>query len=135
MSNMLVDRRFLGWERPILQSVAEQLLDAADDGGPLDLSRMLVVFPGARAGRRLKELLGTPRRRPAAPCAPPRSRRSAGSPRGSTNPSFLSRIRCLTVRLGVSPSTSWIGRGCQSSCPSRKTILAGRVVSSPPSPA
>ena len=51
MSEVPVDRRFLGWERPILHSVAEQLLDAADDGGPLDLSRMLVVFPGARAGR------------------------------------------------------------------------------------
>ena len=57
MSKSPVDRRFLGWERPILHSVAEQLLDAADDRGPLDLSRMLVVFPGARAGRRLKELL------------------------------------------------------------------------------
>ena len=57
MSEVPVDRRFLGWESPILHSVTEQLLDATDDRGPLDLSRMLVVFPGARAGRRLKELL------------------------------------------------------------------------------
>ncbi len=59
-------REFLGWSAPLLHSVADRLLGAADEWGAwggvggrgvLDLSRLLVVLSGARAGRRLKELL------------------------------------------------------------------------------
>ena len=80
MTEVPVDRRFLGWERPILHSVAQQLLDAADDGGPLDLSRMLVVFPGARAGRRLKELLVDSAAAASRPLRPPEISTVGGLP-------------------------------------------------------
>lgn len=67
-----VSRIFLGWDEPALPAAAAALCDhyAADalardpapDGGPagldvLRLDRALVALPGARAGRRLKELL------------------------------------------------------------------------------
>jgi len=53
---------FLGWERPVLESAAHRLLEAASPvrSGPtsaVDLSRTLVVLPGARAGRRLKQVV------------------------------------------------------------------------------
>ena len=50
-------RQFLGWGQPILHSVADALVKEAGGPGPVDLSRDLVVLPGSRAGRRLKELL------------------------------------------------------------------------------
>ena len=54
----LSDRRFLGWDRPVLHSLADELISGCTGpSGPLDLSSLLVVLPGARAGRRLKELL------------------------------------------------------------------------------
>lgn len=52
---------FLGWDRPALHGAAERLLARGDAPGgregELDLSEHLVVVPGARAGRRLQELL------------------------------------------------------------------------------
>jgi hypothetical protein len=55
---------FLGWDRPLLESAARRLLDwagakEAARTGPVDLSRTLVVLPGARAGRRLKQIIFT----------------------------------------------------------------------------
>ncbi len=57
MNDPVVDRRFLGWDRPILHSAVDHLVRAVESTRPMDLSRFLVVLPGGRAGRRLKELL------------------------------------------------------------------------------
>jgi ATP-dependent helicase/nuclease subunit B len=48
---------FLGWNRPALAQAAELLLDRYSSGGTADLSGAIAVLPGARAGRRLLELL------------------------------------------------------------------------------
>ena len=52
-----VERVFLGWDRPALYGAVNQLVQRRLDGDKLDLSRVLVVVPGRRAGRRLQELL------------------------------------------------------------------------------
>lgn len=57
-----IARKFVGWDRPMLESVRDYLLaelPASSPGAPgdLDLSGFTVVLPGARAGRRLLELL------------------------------------------------------------------------------
>ena len=52
-----IECRFLGWDAPILVSVAQELAGAAGGSGPLDLSNELIVVSGARASRRLAELL------------------------------------------------------------------------------
>ena len=50
-------RTFLGWQAPALPLAVDRLFDAYADDGLADLSGALVVVPGGRAGRRLKELL------------------------------------------------------------------------------
>jgi ATP-dependent helicase/nuclease subunit B len=50
-------RTFLGWSRPALEQAAELLLDRYASAGVADLSTGIVVLPGARAGRRLLEVL------------------------------------------------------------------------------
>ncbi len=53
-----LERVFLGWHRPALPAAAEWLAAAAPPRpGSLELSGWRVVLPGARAGRRLLELL------------------------------------------------------------------------------
>ena len=52
-----MERRFLGWTRPALHSVADFLIERWGDETRLDLADVIVVVPGARAGRRLIELL------------------------------------------------------------------------------
>lgn len=53
----MIERVFLGWQAPLLQLCAEWLLDREEREGVLDLRHLTVAVPGARAGRRLKELL------------------------------------------------------------------------------
>lgn len=55
----MVQRLFLDWRTPGLQSVAGYLMErvAAGSAGPLDLTAAIVVVPGGRAGRRLEEIL------------------------------------------------------------------------------
>jgi len=53
---MPITRRFLGWDRPVLELVAEDLLAAASPP-ILDLSHLLVVVPTRNSGRRLREML------------------------------------------------------------------------------
>lgn len=53
----LISREFLGWERPLLESAAEWLAQNCAGCDELDLSGVIVVVPGRRAGRRLLELL------------------------------------------------------------------------------
>jgi ATP-dependent helicase/nuclease subunit B len=48
---------FLGWDRPLLHAAADWLLDPANVPAAPDLSGVLVVVRGNRAGRRLLELL------------------------------------------------------------------------------
>jgi ATP-dependent helicase/nuclease subunit B len=53
---MGITRRFLGWDRPVLDLVADELLASAPET-VLDLSHLLVVVPTRNAGRRLRETL------------------------------------------------------------------------------
>ncbi len=50
-------RVFLGWNRPALDQAADWLLTRYSAAPAADMSRACVVLPGARAGRRLLELL------------------------------------------------------------------------------
>src|SRR5262245_34775400 len=52
-----IRREFLGWDRPALPEAAHRLAQRYRQGHTLDLSRLIVVAPGQRAGRRLRELL------------------------------------------------------------------------------
>ena len=54
---MGIQRHFLGIERPALQTAAEFIGERFATRNQLDLSGVLIVTPGARAGRRLNELL------------------------------------------------------------------------------
>lgn len=52
-----VTRRFLGWNQPLVRSVAEHLAQGWDSRGALDLSDWLIVVPTRHASRRLREAL------------------------------------------------------------------------------
>lgn len=52
-----ITREFLGWDRPLLESTVAWLARKYSARGELDLSPVIVVVPGRRAGRRLLELL------------------------------------------------------------------------------
>jgi len=54
---MAITRHFLGWDRPALPQAAEILIRTYANGGELDLSNVILVFPGRRAARRMLELL------------------------------------------------------------------------------
>ncbi len=54
---MVIERVFLGHERPALLSAADLLLTRHAAGSLADLRKVLVVVPGSRAGRRLLEVL------------------------------------------------------------------------------
>lgn len=54
---MAPERIFLGWNRPALEQAAEWLLARYAAPVTADMSGALVVLPGARAGRRLLEIL------------------------------------------------------------------------------
>ncbi len=54
---MALQRIFLGWNRPGLARVAEYLIERWAGPHAWDLSGVTVVVPGARAGRRLLEIL------------------------------------------------------------------------------
>jgi RecB family exonuclease len=54
---MSVQRVFLNWDRPGLTAAVEYLVERFVSSGELNLANLVVVMPGARAGRRLLELL------------------------------------------------------------------------------
>lgn len=54
---MGIQREFLGWKRPALASATEFLLRRYAREREWDLAKVIIVTPGARAGRRLLELL------------------------------------------------------------------------------
>jgi len=54
---MAIQRHFLGWHQPALPAVAEFLAERYCLGQDWDLSRVIVVTPGTRAGNRLLEIM------------------------------------------------------------------------------
>lgn len=56
-TGMAIQRTFLGWQRPALVAAVDNLLARYARGNEFDLSNVIVVVPGSRAGRRLLELL------------------------------------------------------------------------------
>jgi hypothetical protein len=54
---MPITRHFIDWTLPALPAAADWLVARAARSGDLDFGRTIVVVPGARAGRRLLELL------------------------------------------------------------------------------
>ena len=54
---MAANREFLDWDCPALPAAANWLADRYTRNEVFDLSESLLVLPGARAGRRLLELL------------------------------------------------------------------------------
>ena len=54
---MPIERQFLGWSKPALPAAADWMVARYQREGELDLSQTIVVVPGARAGRRLTEIL------------------------------------------------------------------------------
>src|SRR5512145_1993331 len=54
---MPIRRHFLDWSTPALPMAAEYLMSRCARGESLDLSGLVIVVPGARAGRRLLEIL------------------------------------------------------------------------------
>src|SRR5690606_6517459 len=68
----LIERVFLGWDEPILRAAARHLAETRAAEGALDLRSLVAGVPGARAGRRLKELLLEEAERRELRYAPPR---------------------------------------------------------------
>ena len=54
---MPIQREFLEWRKPALAGAVEFLRGRFERDGALDLSGVIVVVPGARAGRRLLEIV------------------------------------------------------------------------------
>jgi len=54
---MSMRKVFIDWSTPALPSTAEYLCTRYASDGALDLQRTIIVLPGARAGRRLLEIL------------------------------------------------------------------------------
>lgn len=54
---MSIKRMFLNWNQPALPQVADYLLGQYRSLDTVDLSAVVIVFPGRRAGRRLREIL------------------------------------------------------------------------------
>lgn len=54
---MGIQRTFLGWDRAPLAAAVDYLIPRYTAGQELDFSRVILVLPGSRAGRRLLELL------------------------------------------------------------------------------
>ena len=70
---MGIERVYLDWNRPALDSAADHLIARFGTGGDcLDLREPVVVVPGARAGRRLEEILVEKAERLGAALMPPR---------------------------------------------------------------
>ena len=54
---MPITRQFLDWNKPALTAAADWLISRYAAGDELDLSKVILVFPGRRAARRMLELL------------------------------------------------------------------------------
>ncbi len=65
-------REFLGWDEPALAGAIPHLLEGTGSEGAIDLSNRIIVVPGGRAGRRLRELLVEAAESRGRPLRPPR---------------------------------------------------------------
>ncbi|MDR3710158.1 MAG: PD-(D/E)XK nuclease family protein [Capsulimonadaceae bacterium] len=54
---MPITREFLGWDGPILPAVADFIINRYSDRSSLDIESVVLAVPGARAGRRLVDIL------------------------------------------------------------------------------
>lgn len=54
---MPIARHFIDWNQPLLPAVADYVIQRYADGKQLDLRNVVMVFTGARASRRMLELL------------------------------------------------------------------------------
>jgi RecB family exonuclease len=54
---MGIERQFFDWSQPALRAAADWLIEGQRRGAMVELGEAIVVVPGARAGRRLLELL------------------------------------------------------------------------------
>ncbi len=54
---MPIERRFVDWQLPALETAADVLTDRPLVAASLDLANVVVALPGSRAGRRLLEIL------------------------------------------------------------------------------
>jgi len=54
---MSLQRHFIDWNQPLLPAVADYVIKRYADGEQLDLRNVVMVFTGARASRRMLELL------------------------------------------------------------------------------
>jgi len=54
---MTITRHFLDWNKPALTAAADYLISRYANGDQLDMSKVVLVFPGRRAARRMLELL------------------------------------------------------------------------------
>ncbi|MEI7700047.1 MAG: PD-(D/E)XK nuclease family protein [Planctomycetia bacterium] len=54
---MPITRHFLGLDQPALSSACDYLISRYASGNDLDLSKVILVMPGRRAGRRILEIL------------------------------------------------------------------------------
>lgn len=69
----MIQRVFLGWDRPALAAAADWLAARYATGDSIDMSRAIVAVPGGRAGRRLEELLLERGEAAGLPLAPPQT--------------------------------------------------------------
>lgn len=69
----MIERTFLGWDEPALPETARRIADARSEPGAPSPEDLLVVVPGRRAGRRLRELLLEEGERRAGSFPPPRT--------------------------------------------------------------
>jgi len=93
-------RHFLGWNEPALPAAVRWLAGryaGADD--VFDLSRCLLVLPGARAGRRLKELLAEESAGRGLRLVPPRVTTTGGLPEYLYEPGAPLADPALCLRL------------------------------------
>ncbi len=54
---MAITRHFLDWDKPALPAAADYLINRYANGDQLNLAKVILVFPGRRAARRMLELL------------------------------------------------------------------------------
>jgi ATP-dependent helicase/nuclease subunit B len=54
---MAITRHFIDWNKPALTVAADYLIGRYANGDQLDMSKVILVFPGRRAARRMLELL------------------------------------------------------------------------------
>ena len=69
----MIQRVFLGWDRPALAAAADWLAARYATGDSIDMSQVIVAVPGGRAGRRLEELLLDRGEAAGLPFAPPQT--------------------------------------------------------------